>query len=128
QRTLIYAVRMHPEHPASADGKVNVTLTSFAEEHSQYMAAVQVQGHQDWENRFHQLEARIPGDLTPSEVAAESWPGQSLVDAAEECVHSWRQSSGHWDAVRHRHPIFGFDMKLGRNGIWYATGIFGRRQ
>jgi hypothetical protein len=29
--------------------------------------------------------------------------------------------------VRSRHPLFGYDIKRGQNGIWYATGIFGRR-
>jgi hypothetical protein len=128
QRTLTYAVRMHPEGPGSADGKVDTSLISYAEDHSQLMANIQVQGHHNWEQRFHELATRIPNGLEPTEVAAESWPGQSLVDAAEECVHSWRQSDGHWDSVRRRHPIFGFDMKCGRNGIWYATGIFGRRR
>ena len=60
-----------------------------------------------------------------AEVVAESWPGQDLVDAAEEAVHSWRQSPGHWSAVRSRQPVFGYDIKRGLNGIWYATGIFG---
>ncbi len=23
-------------------------------------------------------------------------------------------------------PVYGYDMKRGRNGIWYATGIFGQ--
>lgn len=128
QRTLTYAVRIHPERPASADGKVDTSLISFAEDHSQLMANIQVQGHHNWEQRFHEIAARIPGELVPTEVAAESWPGQSLVDAAIECVHSWRQSDGHWESVRGRHPIFGFDMKRGRNGIWYATGIFGLRR
>jgi len=128
QRTLTYAVRMHPERPSSADGRGDTSLISYAENHSQLMASIQVQGHHNWEQRFHELASRIPGNLEPTEVAAESWPGQSLVDAAVECVHSWRQSDGHWESVRGRHPIFGFDMKRGRNGIWYATGIFGRRR
>ena len=62
------------------------------------------------------------------EVCAESWPGQRLVEAAEECVHSWRQSSGHWEAVSGQHVCFGYDMKLGASGVWYATGIFGDRR
>ena len=61
------------------------------------------------------------------EVVAESWPNESLVEACVDCVDSWRQSPGHWRAVRSRHPLFGYDIKRGRNGIWYATGIFGRR-
>ena len=58
-------------------------------------------------------------------MVAESWGGETLVDACIECVHSWRQSSGHWNAVRRHQPLFGYDIKRGANGIWYATGIFG---
>jgi hypothetical protein len=61
------------------------------------------------------------------EIVAESWPNESLVEACIDCVDSWRQSPGHWGAVRANHPLFGYDIKRGRNGIWYATGIFGRR-
>ena len=50
-----------------------------------------------------------------------------LMAAALDVVHSWRQSSGHWSAVRSRHAYYGYDMKQGRNGIWYATGIFSTR-
>jgi hypothetical protein len=59
-------------------------------------------------------------------VVAESWPGQELVEACVDCVHSWRQSSGHWSAVQGRQRAFGYDIRRGFNGIWYATGIFGR--
>jgi hypothetical protein len=64
--------------------------------------------------------------MTASEVCAESWPGENLVEAAVECVRCWRLSQGHWSAVRAAHRLFGYDMKRGSNGIWYATGIFGR--
>ncbi len=127
QRTLIFAVRIHPEHPASADSKLSLYLASETESHSRNQANMGLQGHHNWESRFHRINARLSGGLTSTEVCAESWPGQSLVDAAIECVNSWRQSPGHWSAVRRRHSVFGYDMKRGRNGIWYGTGIFGRR-
>ncbi len=57
---------------------------------------------------------------------AESWPNEDLVEACVDCVHSWRQSPGHWSAVQDRHRMFGYDIKRGVNGIWYATGIFAR--
>ena len=128
QRTLIYAVRIHPEGPKSTDGEVHPALSKMATWHSQHMADIHLQGHHQWESRFHKLIPQIPGDLVPSEVAAESWPGESLVEAALECVDSWRHSSGHWRGVVGDHPIYGYDMKLGSNGIWYATGIFGTRR
>lgn len=127
QRTMIFAVRMHHEAPASAFGKFEPTLAKAARDHSKHQADITNQGHHNWESRFHQISAQLPAGHTAQEVVAESWPGESLVDAAEDCVHSWRQSSGHWGAVRSRQPLFGYDIKRGRNGIWYATGIFGRR-
>lgn len=126
QRTLVFAVRVHPERPASARSDFSNVLAAESESHSSYQATLGVQGHHDWDTRFHRINARFAG-LTAQEVCAESWPGQDLLDAAFECVDSWRQSPGHWSAVRSRHHFFGFDMKRGRNGIWYGTGIFARR-
>jgi hypothetical protein len=128
QRTLIWAVWTHPERPESANGTPHEVLEEEAESHSRHQAATGVQGHHRWGSRFQRLLGRLPSGLVAQEVCAESWPGQRLVDAAEECVRSWRHSSGHWDAVRRTHPVFGYDMKRGANGIWYATGVFGRRQ
>jgi len=123
QRTLIFAVRTHPEKPAGTDGgDPNSYLLEEAREHAEYQARYGVQGHQQWETRFQRIISRMRGG-SPREICAESWPGQNLVDAAVECVHSWRTSSGHWSAIRSRNQCFGFDMKRGNNGIWYATGI-----
>jgi hypothetical protein len=127
QRTLIYAVRTHPEHPASADGDPEPILLEEAQEQAQYQATVRVQGHQYWESRFHRILSRLPGGGAPREVCAESWGGQSLVEAAIECVRCWRSSSGHWSAVQSNSRFFGYDMKRGENGIWYATGIVDAR-
>jgi hypothetical protein len=127
QRTLIYAVRTHPENPASTSGQLNSTLLKEAESHSQHQARICRQGHHRWERRFHRINARLSGGLIAREICAESWSGENLVEAAIECVRSWRLSSGHWSAVRARHRCYGYDMKRGRNGVWYATGIFGGR-
>jgi hypothetical protein len=123
QRTLIYAVRIHPEHPASTEGEMSSLLLEEAQEHSQYQANVRTLGHQFWESRFHRILSLLPGVGAPREVCARSWGYENLVDAAIECVHSWRQSSGHWSAVRSHSRFFGYDMKRGADGIWYATGI-----
>jgi hypothetical protein len=129
QRTMIYAVRMHPERPQSTTGELNEVLRAEAESHSAYQARIGNQGHHSWESRFHRINGRIATSEPAREVVAESWPGQSLVEACLECVASWRQSSGHWSAVRSRHGVFGYDIKRGNNGVWYATGIFaGRRR
>jgi len=127
QRTLMYAVRTHRERPRSTEGEFSSLLARETESHASHQARINRQGHHNWDTRFHAINARLPGGLLAREVCAESWPGQSLVDAAEECVHSWRQSSGHWEAVRTKHALFGYDMKRGSNGVWYAAGIFGSR-
>jgi hypothetical protein len=126
QRTLTFAVRTHTANPASAWSPHSDYLSLEAEKHSQHQASINLQGHHNWESRFHTINAGI-GVGGAKEVCAESWPGQTLLDAAEECVHSWSQSSGHWSSVSARHAYFGYDMKRGTNGVWYATGIFGGR-
>jgi hypothetical protein len=124
QRTMIYAVRIHPDRPASTDGKMLPTLLEEAQSHSQYQANICVQGHHFWESRFHRIRSRMPRRAgLPREVCAESWGGENLVDAAVECVRCWRLSSGHWSAVSSPSRFYGYDIKRGGNGVWYATGI-----
>jgi hypothetical protein len=124
QRTLIFAIRTHPESPSSTTGHFSYVLARESESHSMHQAHITLQGHHNWNSRFHAINAELPGGLAASEVCAESWPGQNLFDAAVECVHSWRQSAGHWDAVSSPHLLFAYDMKRGKNGTWYATGLF----
>jgi hypothetical protein len=128
QRTLIWAVRTHSEHPQSAASDYSSYLAAEAESHSQHQASSQLQGHHNWDQRFQLINVKLGSGMVSREVCAESWPNQRLVEAAEECVHSWRQSSGHWEGVSGKHASFGYDMKPGTNGIWYATGIFGDRR
>ncbi len=127
QRTIIYAIRIHREHPKSTDGEIHPTLLREAEKHSAHQARVRHQGHHQWESRFHQINGKMPMGLTASEVCAESWPGESMLDAAIDCVGCWRHSSGHWRKIRSQHDFYGYDMQRGPNGVWYATGIFSNR-
>lgn len=127
QRTMVYAVRTHPERPRSVLGRPDRYLFSEAEKHSEYQARIRVQGHHFWETRFARIIRALRGGRTASEVCAESWPGQGLLRAALECVRSWRLSSGHWRAVSSQHEAYGYDIKRGANGVWYATGIFVQR-
>jgi hypothetical protein len=122
QRTLIYAVLTHPERPLSTSSEPDAYLLEEAKQQAEYQAQSGRQGHQNWEYRFQRIAGRVRGGA-PREICAESWPGQNIVEAAMECVHSWRTSSGHWSAIRTRPRYFAFDMKRSRNGIWYATGI-----
>lgn len=125
QRTMVWAVRVHPERPASTGGKASVVLTQAAESHSHYQAQIGVQGHHHWETRFHGLINKLDGSHAPVEVVAESWPNQTMIDSCVDCVASWRHSEGHWNAVKSPQDIYGYDIKRGNNGIWYGTGIFG---
>jgi hypothetical protein len=125
QRTMIFAVRVHPENPKSTTGAPDNTLFDEAREHSHHQARIRNQGHHNWGQRFARIIGRLPGGLLAKEVVAESWPNEGLVDACVDCVDSWRQSSGHWGAVRNTQQRYGYDIKKGSNGIWYATGIFG---
>ena len=123
QRTMVWAVRIHPEKPASTSGQCDPLLTTAATSHSNSQARTQVQGHQGWSGRYQQICSSIAVN-DAKEVVAESWPNQTMIDSCIDCVASWRYSSGHWGAVRSRHRLFGYDIKRGRNGIWYGTGIF----
>jgi hypothetical protein len=123
QRMMVWAVRTHPERPQSTVGTQSTALAEAAAKQSAYQASVGVQGHQNWETRFHQVRA-VTNAASANEVVAESWPNQDLIDSCIDCVKSWRHSSGHWGAVRKRHRLYGYDIRLGNNGIWYGTGIF----
>jgi hypothetical protein len=125
QRTLIYAVRTHPERPASAAGQPDQRLLDETESHSQCQAQCCRQGHHNWESRFQRISGLMGCGVR--EVCAESWPGQDLVEAAIECVRSWRCSPGHWGGVSAPNSAFGYDMKRGSNGVWYGTGVFTMR-
>jgi hypothetical protein len=127
QRTMIFAVRIHPESPASTRSKESPVLSDEASSHSRYQAQIGVQGHHQWASRFQRIISRLLGRGTPAlpkEIVAESWPNQNLIDSCIDCVDSWRQSSGHWAAVKSPHDSYGYDIERGSNGIWYATGIF----
>ncbi|MDG2206813.1 MAG: hypothetical protein P8K78_02810 [Pirellulales bacterium] len=124
QRMLIYAIRVHPERTESTSGVSLPALVGAAAAHAQRQARAQRQGHQRWDQRFHEIW-RLVGGKPPVEICAESWPEESLLTACLGCVHAWRQSAGHWRAVVSGHASFGYDICRGNNGIWYATGILG---
>ena len=126
QRTLIYAVRIHPERPASAQGTPNTRLVAEAESHADYQEAADRRAGASGLGLAFSSHCRLGGAGAPREVCEKwrSWPGQYLVESAIECVRCWRLSSGHWSAVRARNCCYGYDMKRGCNGVWYATGIF----
>lgn len=112
QRTLIWAMRVHPEGPRSAWGTPAPELMAHAQNHSRVQANTNNQHH------------NLPIGIAQSEIVAESWPwNHNVVDAAIDIVDSWRQSPGHWGAARAQWSYYGYDMKT--NGSkWFATGVF----
>ena len=125
QRSMMLAVRIHPERPLSVYGKQEPILANEAAAHSLYQALICQQGHHNWQTRSERIAGKL-GGVCPTEVCAESWPRQDLLDSCVDCVASWRQSAGHWNAVKSPQVAFGYDIRRGKNGIWYATGIFTR--
>jgi len=124
QRSMVLAVRIHPESPQSTIGACDPMLCQEAAAHSGHQAAIRRQGHHGWDARSQRVAGALGGAGGASEVCAESWEHQDLLDSCIDCVASWRQSSGHWRSVSNPQAAYGYDIRQGGNGIWYATGIF----
>lgn len=105
-------------------GQVNADLQKAAVAHAEYQAKGRRQGHQQWESRVKALRQLLPQCHTFAEVVNESWPGQDQQAAANEMYRSWKLSPGHWSAVNGKCRYYGYAMRRGDNGVWYACGIF----
>ncbi|OAI41598.1 hypothetical protein AYO40_03010 [Planctomycetaceae bacterium SCGC AG-212-D15] len=129
QRSMIYAIRVHPEQPRSINAECHPAFLGHAERHSRRQARMLHQHHADILSASYQMSQEVGGGVGPaSEVVAESWGrvvgGENVLEAAFSCIDAWRHSSGHWGAVSRTHRYFGYDLARGENGTWYATGIF----
>ena len=131
QRSMIYAIRVHPEVPQSVFATCHPAFLEHAQRHSRTQANSQRQHHANLIATSNSLRSRVEmGFSGAQEVVAESWGrwvgGENVLEAAYSCIDAWRQSPGHWGAVAGRHTYFGYDIAQGANGTWYATGIFGQ--
>jgi hypothetical protein len=131
QRSMIYAVRVHPELPQSVFSACHPAFLQHAEEHSRRQASAGRQHHANLGAVMGTLQGRVErGFSGASEVVAESWGrfvgGENVLEAAFSCIDAWRGSSGHWGSVSRRHTYFGYDIAQSSSGTWYATGIFGQ--
>jgi hypothetical protein len=129
QRSMIYAVRVHPEQPRSVHGACHPAFLGHARRHSTRQAQMQRQHHADLLATSSSLTSDVGEAFGgASEVVAESWGrvvgGENVLEAAFSCVDAWRHSPGHWGAVSRSHRYFGYDIARGQNDTWYATGIF----
>ena len=128
QRSMIYAVRVHPERPRSVYARLHQALLNHAQRHSQRQARMQNQHHADIIAAANVFAGEVGRMVSPSEVVAQSWGtfvgGENVLEAAFSCIDAWRHSPGHWSAVSGYHSYYGYDIAQGANGTWYATGIF----
>lgn len=112
QRTLVWALRIHPDQPQSVYGTPDKALMEHAQQHSLAQANSNTQYH------------NLPVAIAQSEIVAESWPwNHCVVEAALDIVHSWSQSPGHWGAACRPYQFYGYDMKHSGQK-WFATGVF----
>lgn len=130
QRSMIYAIRVHPEVPQSVFCACHPAFLEHAAQHSRTQASQQRQHHANLGAVSGTLRGKVEkGFFGAQEIVAESWGrfvgGESVQEAAFSCIDAWRHSSAHWGAVAGRHTYFGYDVAKAANGTWYATGIFG---
>ncbi|MCI0379703.1 MAG: hypothetical protein L0215_19025 [Gemmataceae bacterium] len=131
QRSMIYAIRVHPEVPQSVFSTCHPAFLDHAQAHSQRQASTQRQHHANLITVMSTLRAKVEGGFGGAqEVVAESWGRfvgrENVLEAAFACIDAWRHSSAHWGAVARRHSYFGYDIAQSSSGTWYATGIFGQ--
>lgn len=124
QRSLIYAITVHPDGPRSVQCSCHSVMLEHAQSHCYRQSSMGHQHHANLGSVMSQIGARVGGVSGASEVVAESWGGEHVLEASYSCVDAWRHSAGHWRAIMSNHRYFGYDIGLGRNGKWYATGIF----
>jgi hypothetical protein len=118
---LIEAGKVYPGAHV-CDGPRNALLQLMAESQARYQARMQVQGHQNFQERFDRVQRQL--GMWADEIAAESWIEQRdypRKDIGTEMFRCWRSSAGHWRVASVGHDLYGAAMALGRDGIWYAT-------
>jgi hypothetical protein len=127
QRSMLYALRVHPEQPRSVEAELHPAFLAHAAEHSQRQASMNRQHHANLSAAMSRLGGHVPISGA-SEVVAESWGRfvgyENVLEASFACINAWRQSPGHWGAVSRSHRYFAYDIVRAGDGTWYATGIF----
>ena len=123
QRTLTYAVRIHPDHPLSSNGEPLPIVVWETTAHALYQAERGIITHQNYGARSARVR-EILGGGSPAEICAMSQSGISLFEGAMSCMRLWRYSSAHWSIARKEHTYYGYDMALGKSGAWHGVGFF----
>ena len=124
QRTLTYAVRIHPDKPLSSDGEPLPIVVQAATDHAAYQAERGVIGHHNFSARTQKVK-EVLGGGSPAEICAQCRSGENLFEGAAACMRLWRGSSAHWAIARKSHTYYGYDMvRSDKNGSWYGVGYF----
>ena len=124
QRTLTYAVRIHPDRPLSADGEPAPAVMQGATSHALFQAERGVLGHHNFSSRSYKVKEALGEGGSPAEICAQSQSGLGLFEGAISSMRAWRYSSAHWSIAKKYHRYYGYDMVRGKNGAWYAVGFF----
>lgn len=123
QRTLLFAIRCHPESPRTGFGRWHPILAAQCQDHSHTQANMNSMGHHNWGYRASNISGMLGGAF-PQEVCAQTVGGRTMMEAAEDLVNTWRNSPAHWQGIAGNHSYVGYDMKRGAGGSWFGTGIF----
>lgn len=103
------------------EGDPHPLLQQLAEKHANYMATVNVQGHQQFQARYDEIKKEL--QLSATEICAESWPWiKEMNEIAKDMFKSWQQSEGHWRVCINKPKFFGGAMAQGKR-VWYACII-----
>jgi len=96
QRSMIYAIRVHPERPQSVYAECHAAFLDHAKRHSARQAGLARQHHADIiaASNYFRSEWGLPVGIA-SEVVAESWGrvvgGENVLEAAFSSVEAWRK-------------------------------------
>lgn len=124
QRTLTYAVRIHPDKPLSSDGEPLPIVVWETTAHALYQAERGIISHINFGTRSAKIKEMIGGEGKPAEICAMSQSCTSLFEGALSCMRLWRYSSRHWAIAKKEHTYYGYDMALGKSGAWHGVGYF----
>ena len=134
QRTMTWAVRVHPQNPQSTEGQAGQALLDHAQRWARKMATESATTRRPYySGSMLQTPAQVHSTNYPgsAEVLSTTWMGQGpeVTDAATELVGTWHdayngQNAGHWGFVLRRWSSYGYDMGYDAvNRMWYACGV-----
>lgn len=117
-RSLIFAVRIHPDRYKSTIGSPFPLAVEIACDQSRRQSRMNNVTHSG--SRFGEL-AQFGGSA--SEIAAPTY-SNNITAASLEAVAGWSGSPPHLRDMRAAHKKYGYCLDKTENGRWFATGDF----